>query len=187
MKLSLSNFVFLLMILVACQSPDGPDDPKKEDPKPGELTAKSSKVFMQAQLNGQSWEAAFVQTKQSSGTDSKGEYSIFTLIGREGEENSDPMISIGLTRYGEGAYTTGSFDIKDLWLNQSDKYAGNLLYDAETLYSLDLNDPETYASFTIDNINGDKISGTFRMKLRAFNGEYREFTNGVFESDNYTE
>ncbi|MFK7920386.1 MAG: hypothetical protein AB8H47_00440 [Bacteroidia bacterium] len=187
MKLNLSYFAFLLMILVACQNPDGPSDPKKEDPLAGELTSKSSSVFMRAQLNGQSWEAAFVQTKQSSGTDSKGEYHIFTLIGREGEENSEPMISLGLTRYGEGLYTTGTYDIKELWTNSSDKYAGNLLYDAETLYSLDLNDPETYASITIDNINGDKISGSFKMKLRAFNGEYREFSNGVFESDNYTE
>lgn len=187
MKLTLSYFAFLLMILVACQSPDGPGDPKKEDPLPGELSAKSSKVFMQAQLNSQSWEAAFVQTKQSSATDSKGEYHIFTLIGREGEENSDPMISFGLTRYGEGLYKTGTYDIKDLLTNASDKYGGNLFYDAETLYSLDLNDPETYASVTIDNINGDKISGTFKLKLRAFNGEYQEFTNGIFESDNYTE
>lgn len=173
--------------MVACTPTDGPDDPKKDDALPGELTAKSSNVFMRAQLNGQSWEAAFVQTKQSAGTDSKGEYHIFTLIGREGEESSDPLLSIGLTRYEDGLYSTGNYNVKDLWTNQSDKYAGNLLYDAETLYSLDLNDPETYASFSISSINGNKISGTFSMKLRAFNGDYMEFTNGTFESDNYTE
>ncbi|MEL7531020.1 MAG: hypothetical protein AAFN10_06920 [Bacteroidota bacterium] len=185
-----SSFLFstlFLLILAACQPTDGPDDPKNEDPLPGELTAKSSSVFMRAQLNGQSWEAEFVQSKQSNGTDSKGEYHIFTLIGREGAENSDPMLSIGLTRYEDGPFAAATYDIKEFWTNASDKYAGNLLYDAETLYSLDLNDPETYASFTINSINGNKISGSFSMKLRAFNGDYMEFTNGSFESDNYTE
>ncbi|MEL6650169.1 MAG: hypothetical protein AAFP02_04925 [Bacteroidota bacterium] len=187
MKLSISFFLLSLLFLFACQPTDTPDDPKVDDPLPGELTAKSSSVKMQAMQNGAAWEAEFVQTKQSQGTDSKGEYHIFTLIGREGAENADPLLSIGLTRYGAAAFTTGTYDVKDLWLNASDTHAGNLLYDTETLYSLDLNDPETYASFSINSISGNKITGSFQMKLKAFNGSYVEFTDGTFESDNYTE
>lgn len=187
-------FISLLLLwalgFISCK---GPEVPGPKNPDPGEFSSvsNSSNISMAAKLNGADWSADYVQARETGTKDQQGNVTYLLelrgKIGKDDNPNRLPGLILALTNRNGDAFTTGKIDLKSWGEDPSDGTTLILSYEDESglKYGLDYLLTDTYAEIDIQTINETEIMGTWKMELVSANGDFLEFIEGTFNSDNF--
>ncbi|MEM6348172.1 MAG: hypothetical protein AAF927_30100 [Bacteroidota bacterium] len=191
MKSSLNLFLPLLLVftLIACQACQGNEDTDiPKDPEPGEYASESNQAMMTAKVDGTDWSADYlkiVQTETKVNGNQSNFLEIRAKVGSGDRLDKLPGILLTINRRTGNAIGVEKFDIKALMDDPEVVVTLKFENDTDPAYRLDSFIDETYAELEITSLNGNNISGNFKMKLVNPNGDFVEILNGQFESAYY--